>query len=563
MSIKNWQLISFLFLFYFAVFSLYTYPFVFEAGSFLIGKNDAFQFVWNSFDFAKKVETGNLLHSYLMFHPWGESSLMHAGTLSASILSLLGDNLLITNLYLISHSILAAIGAFLLARHFKLTFIACLVTGFVFAFSPYKMARLSEHYNLAMTGFVPFFTLAYLKSFNFKEFRFFPKILSRKQLCIALCMGMLQAITDFVVMFHMLYFAGIILLFFYIKKAYKQLGWKLTTGIIVSTISLIHFTVRFLVKNNFNDNGALWWGGYWKDFIRPDNGLFFENMIGHNLREFGERYAQGLEGTAFMGYSLLTVFLLSVLWMIIANRQKASILLFSICCILLIAIPEPLGYQKLYSPFSILHFVPGLNQLRCPERIVNYLYLIIPIFSFIQLKDFCSYIMRRRLCSISLIMLFAGLFIEYFPSKFDFTDFASVPKAVSELKKENIDAVLIYPFGIKDGYSQQGRFEVEQFQFQMAHEKKQLGGYFSRVSDDVRKKYLDIPFIQDLISAQDGVDCLPKRNYKNDIKTLNFSAALILDKYEQETGAQFLRKVLIESGFTEQIYADGTIYRLQ
>lgn len=320
----------------------------------------------------------------------------------------------------------------------------------------------------------------------------------------------------------------------------------------------MHGVADVLSSHGFDDMGAIWWRGYWQDFVRPDRGAFYENMLGHFLRSKLERHNQGLESIAFMGYSLLFFFLISVFWFVTSNRNSGGKLLFIIVCIILIALPKAL---VIYSPFSFLHFIPGLNQLRCPERIVNYLYLLIPIFTFIQLKDLFNYINRKNLQAIISAVLFLAVFIEYYPSKYTFTDFYDVPQAVRALESKDGEAVLVYPFGIRDGYKSTGRFELEQFQFQMAHHKKQLGGYFSRVSDGLRAKYLANRFIHDLICAQEGtINNKAGYNYKDEIEALAFTNALILNKYKSEAGASFLSNALLNAGFHEIEYEDGSVF---
>ena len=558
---KPWIEILAVNVFYCSIFIAFTFPFVFHLTDSIIGRNDALQFAWNSFNFEQSLIAGNVFFTQTMFHPWGAGTLMHAGGLLTNIIALpFSNKVFVINIILVVHFILSGTGAYRLSRHLGLGTVYALIAGFIFAFSPYKMARLAEHQNLVMTGFVPYFIVFYLRSFDFFKYKFFPKIISYRFLILAAGVGFLQALTDFVVMFHLLYFATFWILFAYIYRYRQQYGTATMVITLLGTSFFLHFLSNSLVQIGANDSGGLWWGGYWADFVRPDSARFYSGSVGEMLRSVFARYNMGIEGQAFVGYSLLLMFAIAVArWSKRQSPLYMSAMLFAIMCILLVSIPEPTGYQSIYSPFAFLHFVPGLTELRCPERIFSLAYLCIAVFGLYQFQTIMS-ATSKAVQNIALLGFFSVLFLEYYPNPYPITSSVNVPNTVVALRCKPARAVLAYPFGLRDGYRQDGHYEMMHAIYQMQHTKHQLGGYISRLDAGLRQKYLSNDFIRDLIIMQDGTDSLlPAKNYSSYIDELDFESAMILQQDFSAQGAVFLDSVLFANGYTRQSCGDGIL----
>lgn len=550
------------YLFYLLIFIAYTFPYVMHFTDHIIGKNDALQFAWNSFNFEQCLANGDLFFTKIMFHPWGEDSVLHAGGLFSNIFALPFDNkVLAENILLILHFILSGVGGYHVARYAGLNNRFALIAGFIFAFSPYKMARLAEHHNLVMMGFVPFFILNFLKAFRFTNFTFFPPVICQRNLILAIFFGFIQGLSDFVVMFHLLYFAAFIVLFSYIKRYQKYYGLIPTFILILIITVYCHILSQSLVQSGADDSGGLWWGGYWSDFIRPDGSIWYNYVFGDKPSAIFSRYNMGLESQVFLGYSLIAASSIA-LWQWF--NSKSSFILnaffFALVCCILVAVPEPFGYKHIYSPFAFLHFIPVLTELRCPERIFSIAYLCLSVFVLCQIQN-SAWLQRKKRQFFTAAFLFVALFIEYFPEPYSFTSITDIPVTVRELRKTAGEGTLIYPFGLRDGYSQIGHYEMVHAVYQMHHQKKQLGGYISRISDDLRNKYSNNSFIRDLVIMQSSKDtALPIKDYEGSIDSLHFSTALILHKERIETGATFLDSILVENGYTVKKLQDGYLY---
>ncbi|MDQ3929940.1 MAG: hypothetical protein M3328_12450, partial [Chloroflexota bacterium] len=137
------------------------------------GGGDAWQHIWNLWwvKQALLVEHTNPYHTNLLYYPEGVSLYFHTLVLTAGLvgipLQLFGFNLIATyNLVLLSTFVLAGYGMYLLCMYLTRHAWASFVGGIVFAFSPYHLAHMSGHMNLASLQWLPFYVLALLKSFE-------------------------------------------------------------------------------------------------------------------------------------------------------------------------------------------------------------------------------------------------------------------------------------------------------------------------------------------------------------------------------------------------------------
>lgn len=145
---------------------------------------DEYTFVWNLWWFRNALLTGqNPLHSDYIFHPLGIDLVLYTynafnAAFALPLIPLLGT-VLTSNLILIGMSILSAWGTWLLCRwllfrtlphematHPTLCNAAAFGAGLLYAFGAYRAVYAAlGHYDLVSTGFIPLFTLFFLKAF--------------------------------------------------------------------------------------------------------------------------------------------------------------------------------------------------------------------------------------------------------------------------------------------------------------------------------------------------------------------------------------------------------------
>src|SRR5688572_19140483 len=133
--------------FYVVVFFIYTFPLLthFADGfpGYDTGFSDANQYIWNIYNFKKAVSEGsNPWFTDLLLYPEGSSLLFHTYTPILGIFGLLFSNdIVAVNSGLLLSFVLSGIGAYWLSYRLVPNKILALVTGLVFAFSPYKTAH--------------------------------------------------------------------------------------------------------------------------------------------------------------------------------------------------------------------------------------------------------------------------------------------------------------------------------------------------------------------------------------------------------------------------------------
>lgn len=125
---------------------------------------DGAMFVWNVDHFAHAVHAGqNPFHANDILVPIGADLWLHTYVpIVGMIAVVVGSPIVALAIAIGASFVLSGLGAYLLARRFLAHPVLALLAGMVFAFCPYKLARLLGHYNLELTATLPFFALLLL-----------------------------------------------------------------------------------------------------------------------------------------------------------------------------------------------------------------------------------------------------------------------------------------------------------------------------------------------------------------------------------------------------------------
>jgi len=216
-QVAQYKQIGFLILLYSLIYACYTFPTIIDFTTRIIGKNDAYGVLWNTYVFRTGIHSGKIWTTQQAFYPWGTSLIYHASTPFIGLLSLLFENkIALLNILIYTMFVISAIGGYWLAKQFVSNNYFAIICGFVFAFSPYKMARIEEHYPLILTAVIPFFFGIFLKTFSCDSFIVFPKIRSKKYVVLLTMLGVFGLCLDYVVTFQMAYLCVLFYLFFYV-----------------------------------------------------------------------------------------------------------------------------------------------------------------------------------------------------------------------------------------------------------------------------------------------------------------------------------------------------------
>jgi len=151
---------------YFFITLIFTYPLILNIDSHMpaYGKGgDAHSYLWNSWNFKEALEdpTYNPLTTTSLLYPFEPNLTFHTYTIFRNVLVFLLSKFIpfITsfNLVTILMFTFSGVGAYLLTLRFVRARFAAFLSGFIFSFCPFKMARLMAHYNFVDTVFIPFF----------------------------------------------------------------------------------------------------------------------------------------------------------------------------------------------------------------------------------------------------------------------------------------------------------------------------------------------------------------------------------------------------------------------
>jgi hypothetical protein len=555
----NFKEIGFLLFTYSIIYFWYTYPTITCFSTAVIGKDDPFQVIWNMYIFETGLHAGKLWTTHQSFYPWNTSLIFHEYTPFLDVLSFIIHNkILLLNIVIYGMFISSAVGAFYLSKQFISNRYFAFICGFIFAFSPYKMSRIEEHYPLIQTVIIPCFFLVFIKTFSFESFNLFPRIKSFKNIVLLVCLGLFSITLDYLVTFQMAYLSVLYFLFFYIYKFYlnnKRYFWIYLAAFFV----LMHILIAWLLHIGIDEKGAFWWSGKWSDYIIPYNSIVYSGLT-TKLWNYFEIQSRSIESVLFIGYSFILVLVLT--FFILLKKRifdlKIQALIFCFLMLFLMVMPVfklPFSFT-FYPPTAILHFLPIIKNLRCPTRFINVIMLVAPIIVFYVLEQL-NFKSRYKIAFASLFFLL--LFIEYFPKRYAYIDFKSIPKVYYVLKDKPNESVLVYPLGVRDGFKLKGKFDIVTMQYQTIYRKKTMGGYSCRLEDWMWYVHYQNAFTNTLLQLEkDSTFTIPQADYSAAIKEIKLDYVVIPKRYINEKAAVFLQSV-INPFVTQKEIIDGDL----
>ncbi|HVD96665.1 MAG TPA: hypothetical protein VNB90_00580 [Cytophagaceae bacterium] len=494
---KTWIDLLYASLLYTLVFIVYTFPLILKFDQAFIGElhSDAPQFFWNAWHFKKSFfHPSELFHTHDLLYPQGISLLVNSNTYIYGIAALFCKNPYFSfNLIVALSFVLSGLGAYVLAKKYLDSRGLCLLAGFIFAFSPYKLVRLTEHYNLILTFTIPWIFLCFTQLIYLSD----RKITLSSDLKKYGAFFLLFAFTvllDYLAVFHAFYlctayFIALILLSIKLPNA------KATFGIVVIFFLTLHFVIRGLRLLGVDDRGAFWWGGDLTAYFVPSyQSLFFYNDAVQNIYASGWFYSKPfcIESVVFLGYSFIIVSVFAFIYYLRNFRElsfELRALFITLVLLAMMSIPSfrLFGKQLFNMPTSIIHFIPFFNNVRIAGRIIMLVSLVLPILSFYYLekKIRSLQVAPVQVLNISTAVLGLFLFFEYYPSRYQFSGRADLPEFVYNLEKKENTSILNIPLGVKDGNKMLGYFDNKNLFFQTAHGLPITDGYASRIQEKV------------------------------------------------------------------------------
>jgi hypothetical protein len=535
--------------------------------------SDANQYIWNVWNFQRQVAAGhNPFYTPLLLYPQGTSLWLHTYTPVLGVLNLLlHQEFWAVNLGLLVSFVLSGVGAARLAGRWVRQPLLCGLVGFAFAFSPFKLAHWGEHYHVLLTATVPFYIMAFLDGLAFEAGHWVPQVRIRGQVLWGGFLLLLTLFSDYYTLAGLVWFSAGYAAWWALRLGnLNWRRWQPWAGLVVLFV-LGHFVSRGLALAGLDDKAGVWWGGDLAGYLVPPNGsrwlstpatlAFWQSPRFHN--------PASTENVSFLGYLLPLVALgLAVL----AWRSPASTPLtpvetrpfwFLLGLFVLLTMPELRwqGKDLLRMPTSIVHFVPFLNNIRCPVRYVMLASLLLPLVASIGLDGW----LRRWPAPGRWVVagaLLLGVLVEFQPKAYPLIRANEVPVAYRVAAASSGSVLFPLPLGLLDGYRQVGHMDAQELFYQTVHGKALRGGYLSRVPTATFAAFAHEPVLRTLLVAQEHPDSLTLVPAPTPAEVLAFRQrypAAVFVVHPAQTGRpahQLLQRWLLPAGYSEQVVPD-------
>jgi hypothetical protein len=154
------------------------------------------------------------------------------------------------------------------------------------------------------------------------------------------------------------------------------------------------------------------------------------------------------------------------------------------------------------TPWTFIRYVPLLDEARMPGRIA----IVVAMAVAVLFAGALAALTRRAPSQRRAILAIVGvaLVCELWPAPRPLFS-ATIPAVYEIIRRDPRPvSVLELPFGIKDGLIDNGSFGPGAQFRQIAHGKRLIGGYLSRVSDRTRERYQTQPVTAALIALSEG-----------------------------------------------------------
>ena len=455
---------------------------------------DNLQDLWNTW-YSQKLLPFNLRGFYFtdsIFYPEGATLLYHSFSYSNLLLiyvirSLFGLSLDIhvlvglNNFMIILSFFLGALCAFYLAKYITNNFVASLIAGFIFAFSPFHVAHSLHHMHVATVQYIPWFVLFFLK---------YTKEKTSLQLFGAVTFFVLGALSSFYYLVYNLFFIGLYYIYSVCveKRVFiKDLIGRSSAIVIYGMVILAPLLILMVIKGMTNPRAYV-----------PGHNLYVADLVGfvvfhpyHLLASYVAPINNRLSGNPWeMSVYLGWINIALLAWSLMrrdAFKIKGYIFSLTVMAVfMLLAMGEKLhvlgkSVDLQFLPTAFLEHLPLLRNLRSPSRAVVYVYLFLGIASGLMIKHLffgsegCPPVWRttHRLRTLILVALSSLIFIDFYPANLASTKI-ECPPAYSEIVRDPTPT-----FGILDlpGSYVNGNFYMA---YQICHHRPIVNAIISR-----------------------------------------------------------------------------------
>jgi hypothetical protein len=496
----NWLELGLVVLVGIAFYSLHFHPYFTSFSSdifFFNDPDDAKIYSWNTWHFAHQLSNGNNPF-YTDFICWPEctSLWMHAYTVWFGLLNIFIKNVnLSVNLGIAIQLVVAFMGFYYLAKRFVMRPYLAATVAYIAVFNTYILAKCGVHYNLVMIGVLPFLLLYIFKLFPIVKEKL---TVVKKHILSFVVLLVLAFFMEYYMVFYALAFMLVYLLWYgFISAWFDTWSWKKTLSLI-GLFGIGHSVMRLLRIGGFQEKGAVWGAADLRLLFTP----------GSNAANQKDWILEGLSNTLndnkiYIGTSLVVYFIVALVFFYQNNRRdkESRFFLFASVVFLLVTLPViKIGEKDLFYNFTaIVHYIPFVNNVRAPDRFILLFFVTVSLFIcrviFLQI-DYSKGWSKYTAFAVTLLGWF------YMDHEQVNMKVVEQPLASNILEECKGKAVLMLPFGIRDGYQQFGDFDENQVLQQAQYGFKMPSGYLSRLSDDTWENYKSNELYVNLVNMQ-------------------------------------------------------------
>jgi len=534
---------------YVALTCLFTYPLVLELGTHHVGdaRGDAKAYLWNYWWTKTALERGTSpFETEAIFHPIGIGLAFHTlGFLQGVLfipLSYAVSEVAAANLVVLWTFPASALATYALARAVGAGVAGSFLAGVVFAFCPYRLARLAGHYDLLGTEWIALYVLA------------FWKLAEKERLSVpwVLAAGALAAASGYTASTYLVFLACFTLLFLALRP--RIVPRAIAVGVVTATLLLPILHQAYVDRTSWTyepypgasryvaDLGAYFAPSPRQSFLGPIAGHAFDPNL--------------TETTVFAGYLVLASGLAGL-----ALRRRIpgiSFWLASAALFFVLSLGTTLRAGGVDTgvplPFALFTTIPVLDELRAPSRFSVMTMLSLAVLLALVWSHVAKGRSREWLLTLSAGAVLVFEYVALPTPRFE----AGVSPLYRELAKKEEGTVVEIP-GIEAA-------SVETMYHQTFHQKPIFIGTAARIPREKSEYYLGLPLVRPLIDLRKGkIDLDPalvERDRESAPRVARFLGLgyFVIDRgYEKRGVVSYLEQVLP----VERWYEDESVIVLE
>jgi hypothetical protein len=468
---------------------------------------DGAMFIWNVDHFATSVRAGaNPFVAHDIIVPAGAELWMHSYSPIVGVLGLFTRSPIVALALATAASfVLSGIGGFLFARRFLQNRALAALAGAIFAFCPFKLARLLGHFNLELTATIPFFAILLFEwhAANPPATTGVAPNPGLRTWFAAAALLALTLLSDFYYTYFCLWMVLSTLLLRRLElhpiRASRRRIFVVTALVIGASTAIVE--IYMLLGRNAH--GAFSYSADLVGYLLPSS--HHRWVGGERLVALKARLRNGtIEHEVFAGLTVVAL----VAWLLRARALRTldareRWLAWFGATFLLLASPVVRigGIRVLGLPHALINMLPFIGNLRVPARFSVVMMLAAGVLAMMAIERLVLPRLGRVARAAVVTGVCGALLFEYGRKPFDTLAETDIPPIYARLADLPAGTLLELPFGLRDGLRSLGAERTSAMFFATKHRKPIVGGMLARLPAATFERYERDPVLGPLLAA--------------------------------------------------------------